>query len=78
MKEDERKKMLKLLARFGTVGLEMGFSVAVGAFIGMFLDKLLGTKPWLGIIFLLLGVAAGFRRLIQVTRKVKFNDLGNN
>lgn len=74
---DERKKMLKLLARYGTVGLEMGFSVAVGAFIGIFLDKLLGTKPWLAIIFLLFGVAAGFRRLFQISRKVKFDDLGN-
>lgn len=76
--DNERKKMMKLLARYGTVGLEMGFAVAVGAFIGMFLDKLLGTKPWLAIIFLLFGVVAGFKRLIQVSRKVKFNDLGNS
>lgn len=69
--------MLKLLARFGTVGLEMGLSVAVGAVIGIYLDKWLGTKPWLSIIFLFFGIAAAFKRLFDVAKKVRFNDLGN-
>ena len=71
------KKMLKLLARFGTVGLEMGLSVAVGAAMGIYLDKWLGTKPWLSIIFLFFGIAAAFKRLFDVAKKVRFNDLGN-
>lgn len=67
--------MLKLLARFGTVGLEMGSAVAVGALIGYFLDRLLGTKPWLSLIFFFLGIATAFKRLFDVARKVKFDDL---
>lgn len=68
---EERKKMLRLLARFGTVGLEMGLAVFVGALIGIYLDKFLGTKPYLSIIFVLFGIAAGFKRLIDVARKYK-------
>lgn len=70
--------MLKLLARFGTVGLEMGFAVGVGYLIGYFLDGLLGTKPWLALIFILFGIAAGYKRLYDVAKKATFNDLGRD
>lgn len=70
--------MLKVLARFGTVGLEMGFAVGVGYLIGYLLDGLFGTKPWLALIFVLFGIAAGYKRLYDVAKKVRFNGLGRN
>jgi ATP synthase protein I len=41
------------------VALEMASALAVGGAIGWFLDRWLGTRPWLLLGFLLLGVAAG-------------------
>ncbi len=67
--------MLKLLARFGTVGLEMGLAVFVGALAGTYLDGLFGTKPWLSVIFVFFGIAAAFKRLIDVARKAKQDGL---
>lgn len=54
---------------FASVGLEMGASVGIGALFGWWLDGKFGTKPWLLLVFLLFGVAAGFRALIRTARK---------
>ncbi len=47
------------------VGLNLMSSVVVGAALGYGLDSLFGTKPWLLLLFLILGVAAGFRSIWQ-------------
>ncbi|MGI4877549.1 MAG: AtpZ/AtpI family protein [Janthinobacterium lividum] len=41
----------------------------VGGFIGWKLDQWLGTKPWLSLVFLLLGLAAGFMNLLRVVNR---------
>lgn len=45
---------------------ELVASVLVGCGIGFVLDRALGTKPWLLIIFLMLGMAAGFRNIYRL------------
>lgn len=52
----------------GSLGLEMGFSVLVGFFLGWLLDGILHTRPWLMLVFLFLGLAAGFRALTRAVR----------
>lgn len=42
------------------LGVEMVSALVVGVAIGYFLDRWLGTKPWLMLLFFLLGSAAGF------------------
>ena len=44
---------------------ELVAGVLVGGFIGWQLDSWLGTKPWLLIVFFLLGVAAGFWNVMR-------------
>lgn len=60
----------RLIVEFSAGTLELGISVAVGVFIGYFLDRYFGTAPWLTLIWLLLGSVAGFRSLIRVARKL--------
>jgi len=38
-----------------------------GALIGWVLDRLLGTTPWLLLVFLGLGIVAAFRNIIRLT-----------
>lgn len=57
--------------RYSTVGIEMGLAVLVGLFIGQLLDEWLGTEPWLLLLFLLFGLAAGFRRVYQLLRQMQ-------
>jgi ATP synthase protein I len=41
------------------VGIELVAALAVGVGIGWLLDRWLGTKPWLMVVFFFLGSAAG-------------------
>ena len=41
------------------VGIELVSALAVAVLIGYGLDRWLGTRPWLMIVFILLGGAAG-------------------
>jgi ATP synthase protein I len=57
-----------------TSGMGMAFSIAahmvagvgVGAFVGYWLDRWLGTSPWLLIVFFFLGSAAGMLNVYRV------------
>jgi ATP synthase protein I len=48
-----------------SLGLLLPSAIAVGLFFGYFLDKWLGTAPWMLIIWTLLGVASGLISLIR-------------
>lgn len=43
-----------------TLGIELVVSVLIGAGAGYWLDKRLNTFPWLTVVGLILGAAAGF------------------
>lgn len=67
--DPEARKQLKETAGVGAVGIEMGLAVAVGYFLGHWLDGLFETTPYLTYFFLLIGIAAGFKGLYRVARK---------
>jgi ATP synthase protein I len=52
-----------------SVGLELGICVAIGVFLGRWLDEELGTEPWLLLLFLGLGLAAGFRSVLRAVAR---------
>jgi len=56
------------LFALSSVGLTLVFSTFIGFGIGYYADKFLGTKPILMIIFLLLGIAAGFINLFRTAK----------
>ncbi len=55
--------------KYSVIGIELAASVAVGGFIGYFLDSKLGTEPWMFIIWLICGVIAGFRSLYRMAKQ---------
>jgi ATP synthase protein I len=61
-------RQLTALARLASVGIELSLSTVVGLLGGGWLDKKLGTEPYLMIVGLVLGVTAGFRSLIATAR----------
>ena len=65
------KKVFDQVSRYSSVGLELGFSVAIGIVAGYYLDRWLGTSPWLTIFLLLCGVASGFKRIYQVLKSLE-------
>jgi ATP synthase protein I len=55
----------KKIMAISSLGLMMPSSIAVGLFLGYILDKALGTRPWMLIVFFLLGTASGMYNLIR-------------
>src|SRR5689334_17889634 len=52
-----------------SVGLEMGIAVVLGLLFGRWLDGKFGTDPWLMIVFLGFGMAAGFKGVFRAMRE---------
>lgn len=48
-----------------SLAIEMVAAVGVSVFIGWWLDRWLGTKPWLLLVFILLGIAAAMWSAIR-------------
>ncbi len=54
---------------FASIGLLFVSSIFVGATMGYFLDLKFGTKPYLSLIFLILGIIAGVKSVYKILRK---------
>jgi ATP synthase protein I len=79
MAEPPRERpLLKQLFEASTVGIQLVLSTFVGFGMGYFLDRFLGTFPWLTVIFLILGIVAGFRELLRVARRQNGPDKKSN
>ncbi len=67
--EEKDRRLIRMLGMLSTVGLALVFATVIGLFIGLTLDKWLGTSPWFTAIFLLLGIIAGFRNLVVYVKR---------
>ncbi len=52
------------------IGVEMVSALVVGVGLGWFLDNLLGTKPWMMIVFIFLGGAAGILNVYRTAMRM--------
>ena len=66
---EERQQLFKTLGFLSSVGISMDASTFIGLAMGYYLDKWLGTSPWLTLIFLLLGIISGFRNIFILTSR---------
>ena len=59
---------------FSSMGLELGLSVIVGLLLGSSLDRFFGTGPWMLIIFTASGIAAGYRSVYRLLKRLQQED----
>jgi len=69
-KEKSQSQLLKAGSAL-LVGGEMAAAVAIGFLLGQYLDKKLGTAPWLTIAFFAIGAISAFRLLFQRVKMLK-------
>ena len=62
-------ELLKLGALLSTVGVAMVIATFIGLALGIWLDRRLGTSPCFTLLFLLVGVAAGFWNLWKLAKR---------
>ncbi len=66
MAEDKRQ-LYKSLGFLSSVGISLVAATFIGLAMGYYLDKWLGTSPWLTLIFLFIGIVSGFRNIYVLT-----------
>ncbi len=64
--KQEDKALLKKLYSASTAGIYMVVATMIGFYIGYKLDQWFHTDPWLKLLFLVFGIAAGFKNLIMI------------
>ncbi len=69
MNDKPRRPDLRRLSELASLGLILPSSIAVGLFIGYFLDRWLGTAPWLLLSFTVLGIVSGLLSLLRALKK---------
>lgn len=66
------KGLLQRLAGVSSIGISLVGTTFGGLIIGIYLDKAFSTKPWFTIIFLIIGIIAGFRNIYILIKKYAF------
>lgn len=65
------RELWNALGKASLLGIHLVTSTFVGLALGYFLDKWLGTEPWLLLAFLVFGIAAGFKNMFQEVKKLQ-------
>ncbi len=74
MTEPDRRSPLAEAMRYAQVGTMLVAPIAVLGGIGYALDRKLGTKPWLLLLGMLLGMAAGFMNFFRLVLQTPESD----
>ena len=67
--DKETKRTVIQMASVSSIGIAMVLAVVGCFFLGNWLDQKLGTEPYLAFLFLLIGIAAGFRNMYVLLKR---------
>jgi len=73
MAPGDEQSAWKALGELSTVGMTLVLATVIGLAGGYYLDKWLGTSPWLTLIGLGFGIAAGFVNLFRAVNRAGRN-----
>jgi ATP synthase protein I len=69
----ETIRSLRQFAYYSSLGFQIALSIVIGLAAGVYLDRKFGVTPWLTLIGLGLGIAAGYKNIglaIKKSRKL--------
>jgi ATP synthase protein I len=61
---------------YGATGLQLAISVVAGLAFGNYIDKYIGSSPWLAIIGTIIGTVAGLFNLVKMLKINEKKDQG--
>jgi len=70
-KKPQQDGFMQAFAVLLQIGITILACLAVGIFLGWFLDRLLGTTPWLLMAFTFMGIIAAFKSIFDFAKKIK-------
>lgn len=59
---------VRMLGALSAVGLSFVIAIALGAALGVWIDRTFGSSPWGLLVFFCLGVAAGLLNVYRATK----------
>jgi len=69
--QNKWRRSLGVLLGLSAVGIEMGAAVGIGIGLGYYLDRKLGTTPWLLLFLSVCGLGAAGRALWRLIRRLQ-------
>ncbi len=73
--DPDAKQALRAASKYGYLGIFFGVAALLGYGVGVWLDKRFHTDPWLSILGLFIGIAAGFKELYRLARQGMKDEL---
>jgi len=67
----QQNEFMRAFAVLLQIGINIIVCVAIGVFLGWLLDRLLGTSPWMMIVFILFGIGAAIKSIFEFSKKIK-------
>jgi ATP synthase protein I len=71
--DKETKNSLIQVANISSMGIALGVTIFGCFFIGLYLDRHLGTGYFFTFFFLLLGIASGFKNIYGLIKRSLYN-----
>lgn len=65
----ETRRAWRELAYYSSIGFSVALSIVIGLAVGVYVDQRFDTAPGGLLVFLILGIAAGFRNIGHAIRK---------
>jgi ATP synthase protein I len=72
--DKETKQTAIQMARVSSIGIAMVIGIFGCFYLGRWLDQQLETEPYLTLLFLLIGIAAGFRNMYLLVKRYIKDD----
>ncbi len=66
----DKKNIFAKFLFLSTLGLEMGISIGVGVYGGIWLDKKFNTSPYLTIFGIIVGFGAAIKSFLRILKKL--------
>lgn len=74
----EFRDLFRSLGMVSSMGISVALAIGIGVWFGLSMDRWFGTKPWFFWIFLMIGIAAGFKNIYVIAgreiRKLDSNE----
>jgi F0F1-type ATP synthase assembly protein I len=69
-KTEKKINIMRIYALASTLGFQVAAPIVIGILGGQYLDRKLGTEPWLMIVCLFLGLAASITGLLKLVQNI--------
>ncbi|TYO95832.1 putative F0F1-ATPase subunit (Ca2+/Mg2+ transporter) [Geothermobacter ehrlichii] len=66
---EDRRQLIRSLGFLSGVGISLVAACMIGLAIGYYLDRWLQTSPWMTLVWLGIGIVAGFRNVFILTQR---------